>query len=116
MRRHLHCTAQCIFTVWAMRRAFFWRSFAPRCPEIPIFCSLDTHTTMTQRMHDNADGFAAFKCAPHTDRYETGVKAAEMTIAALERGVKSEIRLGARSFPCCGRKILFNGGTHALAC
>lgn len=31
MRRHLHCTAQCIFTVWAMRRAFFWRSFAPRC-------------------------------------------------------------------------------------
>ena len=22
-------------------------------PEIPIFCSLDTHTTMTQRMHDN---------------------------------------------------------------
>ena len=31
MRRHLHCTAQCIFTVWAMRRAFFWRSFVPRC-------------------------------------------------------------------------------------
>ena len=59
-------------------------------PEIPIFCSLDTHTTMTQRMHDNADGFAAFKCAPHTDRYETGVKAAEMTIAALERGVKAK--------------------------
>ena len=33
MRRHLHCTAQCIFTVWAMQRAFFWRSFAPRCPK-----------------------------------------------------------------------------------
>ena len=58
-------------------------------PDIPIFSSLDTHTTMTQRMHDNCDGFVCFKCAPHTDRYETGVTAANMTIAALEKGIKA---------------------------
>lgn len=58
-------------------------------PDIPIFSSLDTHTTMTRRMHDNCDGFVAYKCAPHTDRYETGVHASRMTIAALEDGVKA---------------------------
>lgn len=58
-------------------------------PDIPIFSSLDTHTTMTKRMHDNCDGFVAYKCAPHTDRFETGAHAAGMTIAALEQGVKA---------------------------
>lgn len=57
--------------------------------DIPIFSSLDTHTTMTRRMHDNCDGFVAYKCAPHTDRYETGVHASRMTIAALEEGVRA---------------------------
>ena len=58
-------------------------------PDIPIFAALDMHTTMTRRMHDNCDGFVGYKCAPHTDRFETGVHAANMTIAALERGVKA---------------------------
>lgn len=55
-------------------------------PNIPLFCSLDMHTTMTERMHNNCDGFVGYKCAPHTDRYETGVHASRMTIAALEDG------------------------------
>ncbi len=55
-------------------------------PNIPLFSSLDMHTTMTERMHNNCDGFVGYKCAPHTDRYETGVHAARMTIAALENG------------------------------
>lgn len=58
-------------------------------PETPIFCSLDMHTTMTKRMYRNADGFVGFKCAPHTDRLETGIHAAKMTIRALETGVKA---------------------------
>ncbi len=58
-------------------------------PHIPLFCALDMHTTMTQRMHDNCDGFVGYKCAPHTDQFETGVHAARMTIAALENGVKA---------------------------
>lgn len=59
-------------------------------PDIPIFSSLDMHTTMTQRMHDNCDGFVGYKCAPHTDAYETGEHAARMTIAALEDGAVAQ--------------------------
>lgn len=53
-------------------------------PDIPIFSSLDMHTTMTKRMHNNCDGFVGYKCAPHTDCFETGEHAAKMTIGALE--------------------------------
>ncbi|AEV28183.1 hypothetical protein SpiGrapes_0324 [Sphaerochaeta pleomorpha str. Grapes] len=54
------------------------------CPEIPIFSSLDMHATVTKAMLDNCNGFVGYKCAPHTDTYETGIHAACMTIAALE--------------------------------
>lgn len=53
-------------------------------PDIPIFSSLDMHATMTQRMHDYCDGYVGYKCAPHTDCFETGEHAAKMTIGALE--------------------------------
>lgn len=59
-------------------------------PDIPIFASLDMHTTMTQRMHDNCDGFVGYKCAPHTDCFETGQHAARMTIAALENNAVAQ--------------------------
>ncbi len=58
-------------------------------PDIPIFCSLDMHATMTQRMHDHCDGFVGYKTAPHTDCFETGAHAAKMTIAALEQGAQA---------------------------
>lgn len=54
-------------------------------PDIPIFCSLDMHATMTRKMHKNANGFVGYKCAPHTDCTQTGNHAAEMTIRALEK-------------------------------
>lgn len=56
-------------------------------PDIPIYSSLDMHTTMTKEMHNNCDGFVGYKCAPHTDCTETGVHAAKMTIKALEENV-----------------------------
>ncbi len=59
-------------------------------PDIPIFSSLDMHTTMTTRMHNNCDGFVGYKCAPHTDCSETGEHAARMTIAALEQKVTAK--------------------------
>ena len=59
-------------------------------PDIPIFVALDMHATMTEKMHKNADGFVGYKCAPHTDQTETGVHAAKMTIAALEKGVQAK--------------------------
>ncbi len=57
-------------------------------PNIPLFSSLDTHTTMTEKMHKNCDGFVGYKCAPHTDRFETGEHAARMTQHVLETGIK----------------------------
>lgn len=59
-------------------------------PHIPIFSALDMHTTMTQKMHDNCDGFVGYKCAPHTDCTETGEHAARMTILALEQGIEAK--------------------------
>lgn len=59
-------------------------------PNIPIFSSLDMHATMTDRMHRNCNGFVGYKCAPHTDCFETGVHAAKMTIEALENGVNAK--------------------------
>jgi len=59
-------------------------------PDIPVFAALDMHTTMTKRMHDNCNGFVGYKCAPHTDKFETGVHAAKLTIAALRDGVQAK--------------------------
>lgn len=58
------------------------------CPDVPIISSLDMHATVTERMMLNADAFVGYKCAPHTDTYETGVLAATITRKVLEDGVK----------------------------
>ena len=58
------------------------------CPDIPILSSLDMHATVSDRMLRYVDGYVGYKCAPHTDTYETGVHAARMTIDTLEKGVK----------------------------
>lgn len=55
-------------------------------PAIPILTSLDMHATLTRRMRNAADGFVGYKCAPHTDTYETGIHAALMVIRTLESG------------------------------
>lgn len=53
-------------------------------PDLPIFSSLDMHTTMTKKMNQHCNGFVGYKCAPHTDCTETGVHAARMTEFRLE--------------------------------
>ena len=53
-------------------------------PNTLIITSLDMHATLTRRMKALADGFVGYKCAPHTDTYETGIHAALMTIRSLE--------------------------------
>ncbi|MGD9927813.1 MAG: M81 family metallopeptidase [Sphaerochaeta sp.] len=55
-------------------------------PSIPILTSLDMHATLTRRMRKAADGFVGYKCAPHTDTYETGIHAALMVIRTIESG------------------------------
>lgn len=59
-------------------------------PNLPIYCSLDMHTSMTELMHDNCDGFVAYKTAPHVDCSETGRHAGLMLIKDLEEGVKGK--------------------------
>ena len=58
-------------------------------PDLPLFSSLDMHTTYSERMHKYADGYVGYKCAPHTDCFETGEHAARMCIDALENGKKA---------------------------
>lgn len=58
------------------------------CPSVPIISSLDMHATISPRMLFHADGYVGYKCAPHTDTYETGVHAARITIDILENKVK----------------------------
>ena len=57
-------------------------------PTTPLFTSLDMHATLTRRMRHAADGFVGYKCAPHTDTYETGIHAALMVIRTLEGNKK----------------------------
>lgn len=57
------------------------------CPNVPIISSLDMHATITEKMMSNANGFVGYKCAPHTDTYETGVLAANITRRVLEEGI-----------------------------
>ncbi len=58
-------------------------------PDLPLFSSLDMHTTFSERMHRYADGYVGYKCAPHTDCFETGAHAAKLCIDALEKGKKA---------------------------
>lgn len=55
-------------------------------PKLPIFVALDMHTTMTEKMHKNAEAFVSYKQAPHTDQTETGRQAAEMALKYFESG------------------------------
>lgn len=61
------------------------------CPDIPILASLDMHATISEKMLKYCDGYIGYKCAPHTDTYETGLHAAQMTIDTLEKGAKPVI-------------------------
>ncbi len=57
-------------------------------PDIPIICSLDMHATITEKMLKYGDAFVGYKQAPHTDCFETGAHAAELTIETLKTGCK----------------------------
>ncbi|MGL5231365.1 MAG: M81 family metallopeptidase, partial [Cetobacterium sp.] len=52
--------------------------------DIPIVVALDMHTTMTDKMHKYADAYVGYKCAPHTDCFETGEHAAEILMCIFK--------------------------------
>lgn len=45
-------------------------------PDVPIVASLDLHANMTEKMVENATAFFPYDYYPHTDAYESGVRAA----------------------------------------
>lgn len=56
-------------------------------PDLPIVCALDMHATVTEPMIRSIDGLTAYKTAPHTDKYETGERAARLLLDSLRRNV-----------------------------
>lgn len=52
--------------------------------DVPIVVTLDLHVNMTQKMVDNADALFPCDCYPHTDFYETGLRAASCIFDTLE--------------------------------
>lgn len=57
----------------------------------PIVVSLDMHATVTDRLVEAADGFTAYRTAPHTDVYETGVRAARLLETIAVDGRSTEV-------------------------
>ncbi|WP_225333583.1 M81 family metallopeptidase [Halomicrobium urmianum] len=53
-------------------------------PDVPVVAALDMHATITRRMVDALDGVAGYRTAPHTDVVETGERAADLLLAALD--------------------------------
>lgn len=56
--------------------------------DIPIVVALDMHTTMTDKMFEYADAYVGYKCAPHTDCFETGEHSAKMLIDIFQKNQK----------------------------
>ena len=55
-------------------------------PNIPIFASLDMHAAVSDAMVKNCDALVCYKCAPHTDTFETGQKVGAITLDYLRTG------------------------------
>jgi microcystin degradation protein MlrC len=64
------------------------KSIHSKYPEVPVYCALDMHATMTEDMLKYATSYVGFKTAPHLDAYETGYHAAQMADTALSTNTK----------------------------
>ena len=61
--------------------------------DVPITCALDMHTTATVTMATCANGYSAYRTAPHVDEHETGVRAARLLLTSLRSGRKLVTKL-----------------------
>ncbi|MBC8290642.1 MAG: M81 family metallopeptidase [Planctomycetes bacterium] len=52
--------------------------------DIPLVASLDLHCVLTDRMVEHADILVPYHTYPHTDHYETGVRAARNLLGLLD--------------------------------
>lgn len=57
-------------------------------PNVPIIATLDLHSIITDKKAKNADVLINYDEYPHTDMFECGWEAADITIRALRREIK----------------------------
>jgi len=57
-------------------------------PDVPVVGTLDLHANVTARMVREATALIGYHTAPHVDMYETGQKAAQVLVAAIEGDVR----------------------------
>lgn len=57
-------------------------------PDVPIMATLDLHANVTQKMLDNATALFAYYNNPHTDTYETGLRACKCLHDTLEGRIR----------------------------
>jgi len=60
-------------------------------PGFPITIALDMHANIVAEMAENVDAMVAYHTAPHTDAFETGVRAAEILLHILEEGIQPKM-------------------------
>ena len=60
---------------------------------IPVVVSLDLHAVPTSGLIEHADAVVGFDTCPHTDLFETGVRAAELLVKIVHQGVKPRMAL-----------------------
>ena len=56
-------------------------------PEVPISVALDMHANITYSLVNNCNIIYGFRTAPHIDRDDTHVRAAELLVEAINKGV-----------------------------
>ena len=59
--------------------------------DIPIIVTLDHHANITKEIIKNVDGLVGYRKCPHTDTFETGVRAANLLFKILRREVSPKI-------------------------
>lgn len=65
-------------------------------PDVPIAVTLDPHANVTQRMVDHASIITSFRTSPHTDQYETGLRAAHLLEETMQGRLMPQMVLARR--------------------
>jgi len=75
-------------------------------PGLPIVVTLDMHASVSDRLVRSINACAVFRTAPHTDRYDTGVRAAELLLRIIRR--RLDVRTVAARLPLlvCGENSM----------
>lgn len=75
-------------------------------PRLPIVVTLDMHATVTDALVRSVNAFAVFRTAPHTDRYDTGVRAAELLLRIIRRKLDVVTVAAKIPFLVCGENSM----------